>query len=547
MRSQNRTVGLPGVVAVLGVLALTPAFARTTGGAAACTALTTVRAFKDTTITSARMMGADEQAGTPSYCEVTASITPVPGSHIIAVYRLPESWNGKLVGVGGGGWAGNVTLGRSGARSYTSAASLALRFATAQTDGGHTTTDPWDTTWAANPESVTDFSYRAIHLMTTVGKAVVTRYYGQPQKRAYFQGCSTGGRQGLMEVQRFPDDYDGVISGAPVYSLLTQTSALVRNETFAAPGAALTAGQISRLHAAALAACDAQDGLQDGIVTDPRACPFDPATLQCKTEALAHGSSDRAASEGNRAVSEGIPSGEIPSGDGPTPDCLTAPQVAAVRSVYAGVKTADDRIASYPLSRGGEASWSRFVVIAPVPGAKAGSGDAGNGLGGLRQRLFGNADYDLATFDAERDLRKVRGGEFADLYEAKNPNIAPFIAHGGKLLLWHGFDDPGPSPLATIEYYENVRQATGSQTAALDANVRFFLLPGVYHCRGGPGADGFDSLAALDRWVESGQAPDEVIATREDGKLSRPLCRYPTLPRYKGSGDPASADSFKCR
>ena len=512
MKSRNGAVWL----AVLGVLALAPALARTTGDAAACTALTTTRAFKDTTITSARMMGADEQARTPAYCEVTVSITPVPGSHITAVYRLPKSWNGKLVGVGGGGWAGNITLERCDARACPAAVNLARGFATAQTDGGHAMTDPWDTTWAANSESVTDFSYRAVHLMTTVGKAVVTRYYGKAPKRAYFQGCSTGGRQGLMEIQRFPEDYDGVISGAPVYSLLTQTSALVRNETFAAPGAALTAGQISRLHDAALAACDAQDGLKDGIVTDPRACAFDPASVQCKTEA-------------------------------PTPDCLTAAQVAAVRSVYAGVTTADGRIASYPLSRGSEASWSRFVVIAPVPGAKAGTGDAGNGLGGLRERLFGNADYDLTAFAAERDLSKVRDGAFAASYEAKNPNIAPFIAHGGKLLLWHGFDDPGPSPLATIEYYENVRQESGPQAAAVDANVRLFLLSGVYHCRGGPGADGFDSLAALDRWVESGQAPDDVIATREDGKLSRPLCRYPTLPRYKGSGDPASADSFQCR
>jgi feruloyl esterase len=516
MRSQRTGVVLLQAITVLSVLALSTAFAKEGGGTASCTSLTSVKFFKDTTITTARMIGADAATKTPAFCEVTGVITPAANSHITVVYRLPESWNGKLVGLGGGGWAGNLAIDRSGARSYTAAANLAQGYATAQTDGGHPTTDPWDTSWASNPESVTDFSYRAVHLMTSVGKAVVKRYYGKPQKQAYFQGCSTGGRQGLMEVQRFPDDYNGVVSGAPVYSLLTQTSALVRNETLAAPGAALTAGQITRLHDAALAACDAQDGLKDGIVTDPRACSFDPATQQCQDKA-------------------------------PTPDCLTAPQVAAVRSVYAGVKTADGRTASYSLSRGSEAGWGRFIVVAPVPGAKAGSGDAGNGLGGLRQALFGDSDYDLKVFDAERDMQKARNSAFAALYEAKDPNITPFIARGGKLLLWHGFDDPGPSPLSTIEYYENVRQATGPQAPALDASLRLFLLPGVYHCRGGPGADGFDSLAALDRWVESGHAPDDMMATREDGKLSRPLCPYPTLARYKGSGDPAAASSFECR
>jgi feruloyl esterase len=502
---------LLGTAAVSGVLALSPAFAKVS-----CSSLTNARTLKDTTVTSARMIGADTSAKTPAYCEVTGVISPVSGSHITVVYRLPDGWNGKLVGLGGGGWAGNITFDRSGGRMYTAAANLARGYATAQTDGGHTTTDPWDTSWAANPESVTDFSYRAVHLMTSVGKAVVARYYGHPQKRAYFQGCSTGGRQGLMEVQRFPDDYNGVISGAPVYSLLTQTSALVRNETFAAPGAALTASQITRLHEAALAACDAQDGVKDGIVTDPRACTFDPAVLQCKDGA-------------------------------PTPDCLTAAQVAAVRSVYAGVKTADGRTASYPLSRGSEAGWARFVVIAPVAGAKTGIGDAGNGLGGLRQALFGNPDYNLNTFDAEHDLAKVRDSAFAGTYEAKNPDITPFINHGGKLLLWHGFDDPGPSPLGTVEYFEDVRRSTGPKTAQLDSSLRLYLLSGVYHCRGGPGADGFESLDALDRWVESGQVPDNLIATREDGKLSRPLCRYPTLARYKGNGDPADAGSFDCR
>jgi feruloyl esterase len=504
---------------MLTLLALTPALASaaTAGGdASACTALPTVRTFKDTTITAARMIGADPNSKTPAYCEVTGVITPVPGSHITAVYRLPESWNGKLVGLGGGGWAGNLTLDRSGARMYTAATNLAQGYATAQTDGGHPSTEVWDTSWSTNVESFKDFSYRAVHLMTTVGKAVVTRYYGKPQKRAYFQGCSTGGRQGLMEVQRFPDDYDGVISGAPVYNFLTQTSALARNEAFAKPGAALTAGQVARLHDAVLVACDAQDGLKDGIVTDPRACSFDPATLQCQAGT-------------------------------PTPDCLTAPEVDAVRLVYAGLKTGDGRTASYPLSRGSEGGWARFVVLTPVTGPSAGIGDIGNGLGGLRKALFGNPDFDLRAFDAERDLRKLRDSEFAGLYEAKDPNIAPFVAHGGKLLLWHGFDDPGPSALGTIEYYEAVRQTTGPKAPTLDASLRLFLLSGVYHCRGGPGADGFDSLAALDRWVDSGQAPDDVIATREDGKLSRPLCRYPTLPHYKGSGDPAAASSFECR
>ncbi len=516
MKSQETGVVLLGAITVLSVLGWSPAFAKGSGGAASCTSLTSVKFFKDTTITTARMIGADAATKTPAFCEVTGVISPAPNSRITVVYRLPESWNGKLVGLGGGGWAGNLAIDRSGARQYAAAANLAKNYATAQTDGGHPMTDPWDTSWASNPESVTDFSDRAVHLMTTVGKAVVTRYYGKPQTRAYFQGCSTGGRQGLMEVQRFPDDYNGVISGAPVYSLLTQTSALVRNETFAAPGATLTAGQITRLHDAALAACDAQDGLKDGIVTDPRACAFDPATQQCQDKA-------------------------------PTPDCLTAPQVAAVRSVYTGVKTADGRTASYSLSRGSEGSWARFITVPPVPGPKAGSGDAGNGLGGLRQTLFGDSDYDLKAFDAERDLQKARNSAFAALYEAKNPNITPFIARGGKLLLWHGFDDPGPSPLGTIEYYETVRQASGPQAPALDASLRLFLLSGVYHCRGGPGADGFDSLAALDRWVESGHAPDDMIATREDGKLSRPLCQYPTLARYKGSGDPAAASSFECR
>jgi feruloyl esterase len=505
LKTLRRTAAVIG--ALLGISA---ACAKNGDTAMTCSSLTTVTLSQNMTITTARMIGADASAKTPAYCEVTGIIAPVSRSRITVVYRLPTPWNGKLAGLGGGGWAGNITLDRPPGRNFTAAAALAKNYATAQTDGGHAAFEVWDTGWAANPESVIDFSYRAIHLMTVAGKAVVARYYGHPQKHAYFQGCSTGGRQGLMEVQRFPNDYDGVVSGAPVYDLLTQTSALVRTQAFNKPGAALSASQLKRLHEAALAACDTQDGVMDGIVGDPRSCNFDPAILECKEGAS-------------------------------TPDCLSAAQVAAVREMYAGVKTVDGRIAAYPLSRGGERSWSRFSA---APSSSAGGASAG--LGGLREALFGDPDYDVKTFAADRDLSKVRGSEFAANYEAKNPDITPFIVHGGKLLLWHGFDDPGPSPLGTIAYYEAIQRTTGVKTE-LNASTRLYLLPGVYHCGGGPGADEFDSLTALDQWVESGKPPESLIATRNDGKLSRPLCAYPTLPRYKGSGDPANAGSFECR
>ena len=447
---------------------------------------------------------------------MSAGITPAPGSRIGVVYRLPEPehWNGKLLGLGGGGWAGNVTL-------RGAAPGLAEGYATAQTDAGHATSSVWDTSWAANRESVVDFSYRAIHLMTTAGKTLVDRYYGHAQSRAYFQGCSTGGRQALMEAQRFPSDYDGIVAGAPVYTLLTQTTGLLRNQAFSAPGARLSAAQLERLNKAALAACDAADGAEDGIVTDPRSCKFDPRVLECR------------------------------SGDASS-DCLSAPQVAAVRAVYAGVKTPDGHVASYPLTRGGEAGWSRFLSVESSPASRAssaappGAGASGGGMDGLRQALFGDPSFDLDTFNAG-DVRIVRTSAFAKMYEADKPDIAPFLERGGKLILWHGFSDPGPSPLGTIGYYERVRRTTGAKVKTVDSSVRLFLLPGVYHCGSGPGADRFDSLSAIDQWVAHAKPPENLVATRRDGKLSRPVCAYPELPYYSGHGNPDDASSFACR
>lgn len=498
------------LVAALGIIAASKPTGAWASEHTACASLRTDAHFKDTVIESAKAVPADAASGVPAFCEIVGTIEPVAKSRIGVVYRLPQAWNGKFLGLGGGGWAGNTRL---------DAAAPGLRegYATGQTNSGHDSPQGvWDTSWAANPEAITDFSDRAIHLMTTLGKDVVASYYKRPQSVAYFHGCSTGGRQGLMEVQRYPADYDGVIAGAPVYSLTTQTIALLRSQAFAHPGATVTEKQLAHLHEAVLAACDTLDGVEDGVVTDPRKCTFDPAKVQCGSGA---------------------------AGD----ECLSAPQVSAVRAMYAGVKVSSGEFAAYPLTRGSEGGWSRFISTAePATGRSLATTSAGAGLGGLRAAIFGDPQFDLAKFDAERDYRVVRNSPFARAYEAANPDISPFVQRGGKLLLWHGMDDPGPSPFATIDYFEAVQKTTGAKVRSLGSSARLFLAPGVYHCRGGPGPDQIDVLGALDKWVASGDAPDTLLATKADSPLSRPLCPYPALPRYKGTGDPNDAVNFSC-
>jgi feruloyl esterase len=469
-------------------------------GAAACEGLAAAGLFPDTKVASARLVGADAGRGLPAYCEVQAVVSPAPSSTIGVVYRLPEGWNGKLLGLGGGGWAGNV-------RIESAIQGLQRGYATAQTDGGHATTGPWDTAWAANPESRTDFAYRAIHLMTVVGKQVASKYYGKPQTKTYYQGCSTGGRQGLMEVQRFPDDYDAAITGAPVYNLLVQTSSVLRNHALGAPTAGFTAAQMKMVNDAVLKACDAADGLADGIVTDPRACKWDPAQVQCKAGQ----------------------SGDM---------CLSPGQVAALRTVYAGVRQRSGAVAAWPLSRGGETGWSVFIQTSAAPEASN-----GGGLGGLRGPLLGDPNFDMSKFDPDTDVPKVLNSDFGKAYDADNPDIAAFIKHGGKLLMWHGFYDPGPSPVGTVAYYDRVQKATPGAAGA----VKLFLLPGVFHCGSGPGPDQADWLDALDKWVQTGEAPQSILATKRNAKISRPLCPYPALPHYSGSGDADDAKNFVCR
>jgi feruloyl esterase len=472
---------------------------------ATCAALE-AGSFSHARVVSAKAIGANAEAGIPAFCEVQATISPVQGSTIGVVYRLPQPWNGKMLGLGGGGWAGNIRL-------ETAASGLKAGYATAQTDGGHAIPsrpeDVWrPDLWSSNPEAVTDFQHRAIHWMTVVAKEVVAKYYGRVHSKAYFQGCSTGGRQALMEVQRYPDDYDGVVAMAPVYSLTVQTSAAVRDNILGAIDPKLSAEQLARINQAVLEACDARDGVADRMLADPRQCSWDPAALQCK-------------------------SGESGA------SCLTQGQVDAVRKLYAGVKTKDGRFVAWPMSKGSETAWTRFMGL---QGFERDTTHAG-GLAKLVDLVFGDPSFDMGKFDPDRHFETLRTSAFAKAYEASDADIRAFLGRGGKLLLWHGWNDAGPSPWLTIDYFERV----GKQVPDASSSVRLFLSPGVEHCRGGTGADQFDAVGVLDRWVETGKAPDTLLTTKAEPKLSRVLCAYPAVARYKGAGDPNQADSYECR
>ena len=472
-----------------------------------CAALAT-KPPAHTTIVSATQVGADPAKQLPAFCEVHATISPVPKSEIGAIYRLPKEWNGKVLGIGGGGFAGNL-------RIEAAADGLARGYAVIQNDMGHPSESALDPLFAIdahgkpNVDGIIDFGHRATHLATTVGKDIAAQLYGRAPQRAYWQGCSTGGRQGLAEVQRYPTDYDGVIAGAPVYTPLTYANAMLRVQAFhAKPESNLLPEHVPLIHDAVMAACDARDGVKDGILTDPRSCSWDPGVLACSA-----GASGAA--------------------------CLTPAQVETVRRVYAGAKTNDGRFALMPLMRGGESDWVARMIGTPAQPLGV---NAVLGAPFMAYIVKADPKYDFMTFDPERDMAALDGGIAAAEVHQQNPDIAAFVGRGGKLLLWHGFNDPGPSPLSTIAYFAAVN---GKVPAAKDS-VRLFLAPGVLHCRGGAGPDQIDTLTAMEQWVEHGEAPTRIIATKASSPLSRPLCPYPLEAKYQGSGDTNDAANFEC-
>ncbi len=460
-----------------------------------------------TTITSAEYVAAGAQrtgrgaqgAPLPAHCRVAATLKPSADSNIEMELWLPaENWNGKFLAVGNGGWAGNI-------ETATIAAGLARGYATASNDTGHKGGSA--SFVVGHPEKLIDFGYRSMHEMAVQSKGIIQAFYNRAPQLSYYQGCSTGGRQGLMEAQRYPDDFDAIIAGAPVYNVihLNIQSVARQVEVLKEPSRILPANKMTMFANAVVAACDQNDGVKDNIISDPQMCRFDPQTLMCK------------------------------AGDGA--DCLTAAQVETARRAWAPVKTAKGEVV-YPGSSPGFESGYRM----PTPGA------ALNPLFTDTPRFVGHQDanWDVMSFDLDADLALAMKN--ASFIESTDPNLVKFKARGGKLLLYHGWADPGPAPENTINYVSAVAKKLGG--ANQDDWMRLFLMPGMGHCRGGVGPDQADFLSAIEKWREAGQAPAQITASRAAAQgrteMTRPLCPYPQVAKYNGSGSTDDAKNFTC-
>ncbi len=468
----------------------------------------------------------------PTFCRVVAVATPTSDSKItIEVWMPPAGWNGRLLGLGNGGFAGLIGTEELGA-------AMAKGYAATATDTGHTG-GPIDAAWAlGHPEKIIDFGHRGIHEMTRVAKLIVEQFYGSAPRHAYFAGCSDGGREALMEAQRYPADYDGILAGAPAnnWTALLSMAATDTDALIVPAGAFIPQSKIPTIEHAVTAACDEIDGVRDGILNDPRQCKFDPASIQCK--------------EGQD-----------------TDECLTGSQVTALKVIYAGLRDAKGQLVhpgylpGAEQGRGGFGGWEAWIT-GPEPGNGSMSYFA---IGYFSNMVFEKTDWDVKTFNVDRDLPFARQKTAAAL-DAVNPNLSAFRSHGGKLILYHGWNDPAIPAANTVNYYEEVIGSVGR--ANVDSFVRLYMVPGMQHCFAGPGTDAFgqgpdtwtsdpqrNAQASLENWVEKGTAPGIIIAskTKDAGPatqgsvvMTRPLCPYPQLAHYKGSADPNRAENFIC-
>ena len=439
----------------------------------------------------------------PAHCRVTAVMKPSSDSHIGMELWLPQDWNGKFQMVGNGGWAGII--------SYPAMVRALLEgYATASTDAGHRQEGPsalgGSATFAiGHREKLIDLAYRSVHETAVQAKAIIASYYRSAARLSYWNGCSTGGRQGLILAQKYPDDFDAILAGAPANSWSEMHAWDLASSVPPTidPAQRVPATKLALVRDTVLEACDAKDGVKDGLLNEPRACTFDIATLQCS--------------------------------GGDSESCLTAPQVMAIRRLRAPARTASGQLVFVGLNPGTETGWALRLNGQPV-GVAVGS----------FQVAHDDANWDPRTFDLDRDL-KIVNEKVGSLLNATNPDLSRFKARGGKLLLFHGWSDPLIPAGNTINYYDSVLAKMGQDQADW---LRLFMVPGMGHCQGGEGPSQVNWMAALERWRESGRAPDRIDAARVAAnrlEMTRPLCPYPQVADYIGVGSTNDAGSFVCK
>jgi len=476
----------------------------------------------------------------PEYCKVGGAVITTgegaPDGSARFEGRLPANWNGKFLFYGVGGLAGSIPP------QYDSEGALAQGYAIAITDTGHQaagTDARWALTATGEPDQakIIDYYHRGAHSVTVAAKALVLRYYAVDSiKRAYFGGCSNGGRMALQEAERYPDDFDGIISGAPFMSVHAPMITLKILKDMQ-PDGYIPPALLSKVDQAIYASCDATDGVKDGLIQNPAKCAFDPSTLVCKA--------------------------------GATEDCLTPAQADTIKRYFEPVRSRGGRLATPGFAvtdlggRGGAAAWTTGATAPNLSdpelwptGAPAGWLFANHIVQYLVKH---DPKFNSLTFGITHD--GVISDEALKLYDertgagsADDPNkLKPFLQKNKKLLMYHGFSDPALTPFKTILFYEQLADLTKGSYSALQKNVRLFMVPGMQHCGGGPGPNVFGTLAALDDWVDKGQAPDQIIATkytndrRTEPVIRRmPLCKFPEQAKYSGSGDVNDAANWSC-
>jgi feruloyl esterase len=450
----------------------------------------------------------------PEYCHVTGQILPEIRFELV----LPASWNNRFYMFGNGGYAGEnlSSPGRQGTRNTA----LRRGFAVAHTNTGHDSSIEPLGSFAVNRQKLLDYAFRAVHLTAESSKRVIRSYYGNAPVKSYFDGCSTGGRQGLISAQRFPGDFDGIVVGAPVLNFTgTMTNYIWNARALAA--APITPEKLRKLAAQIYAKCDGLDGLTDGLITDPRRCAFDPA--------------------------KDLPvcAGDITGGD-----CFTTAEVGTLAAIYGGAEGGGKSIfrgqpvsaeIEMPTPNGLQSGWANWIV---APNGRTISVNFAETFFRYLAPSKPDPNYDLKSFNFETDPARLQ--TISNILDAKNPDLSRFKARGGKIVMYFGWADTALNPLMGVDYYEQVNTRFGSSTADF---FRLFMVPGMAHCRGGVGTDEFDCLTALVEWVEKGAAPNQLAASQSRaGKLirTRPLCPYPQVARYNGTGSPDDAKNFVC-